>query len=117
MLIADMIHSCSNDEVAQAAVASIGGRFAERVRDAAAKNGLQSGRYVSLVVRDFARRADKKTLVALSGDIAGADQPLLRGLVCVVESRLEEESAPLDDGDDHKFGSSVRWDGVALRIQ
>jgi hypothetical protein len=121
MLIADMIHSCSNDDVAHAAVASIGGRFAERVRIAAARNGLKAGRFVSLLVRDFARRADTKTLDDLSGDIAGADHPLLCGLVRIVEPGLDEEGAHVarldDDEELRQFGPTVRWAGPALRLQ
>jgi len=97
MLIADMIHSCSNAHVAEAAVCSIGGAFAERVAAKAHKNGVRVGRFVAIVVRGFARRASAETLLSLSRKIAGADQPLLRGLVHVVEPALEEGSAFFDD--------------------
>jgi hypothetical protein len=121
MLIADMIHSCSNDDVAQAAVASIGGRFADRVRAAAARNGLKAGRFVSLLVRDFARRADSKSLHALSANMLGADQPLLCGLERLVEPCLDEETpsvARLDDDEElRRYGSSVQWAGPALLLQ
>jgi len=121
MLIADMIHSCSNDKVAQAAVASIGGRFAERVHDAAARSGVNAGRFVSLVVRNFARRADEQTLTVLSGQMAGSDQPLLRGLVRVVEQSLDDGNASVvdfdDDDDVRQFGSVIRCAGSTLRLQ
>ncbi len=97
MVIADMIHSCSNANVAEAAVYSIGGEFAERVHAAARKNGVNSGRFVSIVMRNFGRRASRETLAGLNRKIAGADQPLLRGLVHVVEPALEEEASFFDD--------------------
>jgi hypothetical protein len=97
MVIADMIHSCSNADVAEAAVWCIGGDFAERVHAAARKNGVDAGRFVSIVMRDFARRASKETLAGLSRKIAGDDQPLLRGLVHVVEPALEEGALFFDD--------------------
>ena len=97
MVIADMIHSCSNANVAEAAVYCIGGEFAERVHAAARKNGVNSGRFVSIVMRDFARRASRETLAGLNRKIAGADQPLLRGLVHVVEPALEEDASFFDD--------------------
>ena len=97
MVIADMIHSCSNADVAEAAVCCIGGEFAERVRAAARKNRVNAGRFVSIVMRDFARRASRETLAGLNREIAGADQPLLRGLVHVLEPALEEEASFFDD--------------------
>ncbi len=97
MLIADLIHSCSNEHVAQAAVACIGGHFAERVRYVAGKNGLNAGRFVAIVVRNFARRASNETREALCRKVAGADQPLLHGLRHVVEPALEEGALFFDD--------------------
>ena len=97
MVIADMIHSCSNASVAEAAVCCIGGEFAERVHAAARKNGVNAGRFVSIVMRNFARRASKETLAGLNRKIAGADQPLLRGLVHVLEPALEEDASFFDD--------------------
>ncbi len=97
MLIADLIHSCSNEKVAQAAVACIGGQFADRVRHVAGKNGLNAGRFVAIVVRNFARRANDETRKALFRKIAGADQPLLHGLRHVVEPALEEGALFFDD--------------------
>jgi len=43
MLVSDLIHSCSNEMVAQAALMSIGGRFAERVRFAAQEKEVLLG--------------------------------------------------------------------------
>ena len=97
MVIADMIHSCSNANVAEAAVCCIGGEFAERVHAAARKNGVNAGRFVSIVMRDFARRASRETLAGLNRKIAGADQPVLRGLVHVLEPALEEDASFFDD--------------------
>jgi len=97
MVIADMIHSCSNIYVAEAAVCSIGGAFAERVNAAACRNGVNAGRFVAIVMRDFALRANDETLSGLRQKVAGADQPLLRGLVYVLEPALEEDALFFDD--------------------
>ncbi|MBI1867303.1 MAG: hypothetical protein HYS06_03255 [Methylocystis sp.] len=110
MLIADMIHSCSNDKVAQAAVACIGGHFAERVRAAAHERGLNAGRFVASVMRDFALRANEETRAILQRKIAGADQPLLDGLRQVVEGALEDGPMFFDD-DPQDFGSQFVWSG------
>jgi hypothetical protein len=97
MVIADMIHSCSNDKVAQAAVASIGGSFADRVRVAAQGHGLNVGRFVAAVVRNFARHANGEAREALQRESSKADQPLLHGLRRVVERALENDASFFDD--------------------
>jgi hypothetical protein len=88
MVIADMIHSCSNAHVAKAAVSCIGGVFADRVAVAARKSGMEMGGFVAVLVQEFARAADGDTMMALSRDIAGADQPILQGLARVLEPAL-----------------------------
>jgi hypothetical protein len=120
MLIADMIHACSNAHVAEAAVTSIGGGFAERVAIAANRNGLGVGRFVAAVVRDFARGANDETIFALRQRIAGDDQPLLRGLVCVLEPALEEGAMFFDDEEaDFAFGMlrGDRYRSATTRVQ
>lgn len=97
MLITDLIHSCSNEKVAHAALLCIGGRFAERVREAAHEKGMSVGRFVAFVVRDFARRADDRVREALREKMSGADQPLLKGLRAVLESALEDGALFVDD--------------------
>ncbi|MBG0809033.1 hypothetical protein IY145_06555 [Methylosinus sp. H3A] len=89
MLVTDLIHSCSNDKVAQAATFCIGGVFAERVRAVALENGVSEGRLVAVVVRDFALRADEMERAQLAREMIGSDQPILSGLRRVVEKALE----------------------------
>jgi len=110
MLIADMIHSCSNEKVASAALACIGGPFADRVAAVARKNGLNAGRFVAIIVRDFARRANDEAQAALRERIAGDDQPLLFALRHIVEPALEEGALFFDD-DPHSFGGLVSKGG------
>jgi hypothetical protein len=97
MLIADLIHSCSNANVAEAAVCCIGGSFAERVGAVAVKNGMNIGRFVAAIVRDFGRRANDEAIDALRREIDGTDQPLLQGLVHVLEPVLHEGVSFYDD--------------------
>ncbi len=91
MVILDLINSCSNDKVAQAALACIGGHFAERVRTAAGEKGLSVGKYVVLAVREFASRTDEAAQEALRAKVVRDDQPLLRGLREVLEAALERD--------------------------
>lgn len=93
MLVADMMHSCSNDRVAWAAVASIGGDFAELVAIRAEAEGLSAGDFVSSIVRGFKGRADEAVFAELQGRISGADQPLLAGLRFIVEQALSPYEA------------------------
>lgn len=97
MLVTDLIHSCSNEMVAQAALMSIGGRFAERVRIAAQEKGLSVGRFVAAVVRDFARKADENVREALRERIIGDDQPLLTGLRALIEPALQDSAVSFED--------------------
>jgi hypothetical protein len=97
MLVSDLIHSCSNEHVAQAALMSIGGRFAERVHVVAQEKGLNVGRFVAAIVCDFARRADDGVLEALREKILGSDQPLLKGLRAVLEPALEDGALFIDN--------------------
>ncbi|HXY58651.1 MAG TPA: hypothetical protein VEH76_08725 [Methylocystis sp.] len=99
MLIADLTHSCSNAHVARAAVACVGGEFADRVAAAAEKKGVDVGRFVAAVVRNFARRANRDALRALGRSVENADQPLLLGLVHVVAPALEDDALFFDDED------------------
>lgn len=111
MLIADLIHSCSNDKVAQAALACIGGRFADRVRAAAHEKGMNAGRFVVVVVKTFACRANQDTHRALMQKIAGDDQPLLRGLREVLEPALED-GALFFDAETAGFGNPAVMSGA-----
>lgn len=90
MLIADLIHSCSNEKVAQAALTCIGGRFAERVSVCAREKGMTSGAFVAAVIYRFARRADTASRDALREKMIGYDQPILEGLRALLESALAD---------------------------
>lgn len=114
MLIADLIHSCSNEKVAQAALSCIGGRFADSVRAAAREKGMDVGRFVVIVVRDFARRADAAAQEALREKISGDDQPLLKGLRAVLEPALDDGA--LFFGNETSIGRPYASDATCLGV-
>ncbi|MBI5012361.1 MAG: hypothetical protein HZC06_06310 [Methylocystis sp.] len=96
MVIVDLINSCSNDRVAHAALACIGGGFAERVRAAAEEKGVSVGKFVAMAVREFASRSDEAAQEALRAKVVRDDQPLLRGLREVLQVPLERDPYFLD---------------------
>src|SRR6202047_1553110 len=52
-LIAEIIHTCSHEKVAQAAVASMGSGFAGKVGVTAGANGLSIGAFTARAGREF----------------------------------------------------------------
>ena len=56
-MLTEIIKSCGYAPVAEAAVRSIGGRFAEEVRSTASERGLALGEYAAAMVRCFDRKA------------------------------------------------------------
>ena len=80
MLVGDIINSCSNARVAAAALSSIGGDFAARVRMAAMAADLEPGVFVAQEVIAFAEDADADDFAALDKVMSGADHPILVGL-------------------------------------
>jgi hypothetical protein len=94
MLIADLIHSCSNEKVAEAALCCLGGRFAENVNVAARDKGMSAGAFVVAVVQNFSCQADAATRESLREKIVCDDHPLLEGLRTLLECALGESLMP-----------------------
>lgn len=86
--IEEIVHTCSNEKVAQAAVASLGLAFATRVRNEAESHGVTTGAYVARVVREFGQAADADERRAVHRAMEKADQPILAGLRFILEGRL-----------------------------
>ena len=87
MLISDLLHSCTNDRVAAAAVSSIGGAFASHVQSRADDQGTTMGAYAARLVREFAIGASERDWRDLMLAVSGADHPVLAGLQSIVERR------------------------------
>ena len=88
MLMADILHSCTDEGIAAAAVASIGGPFAAAVRAEASRVGLTVGALTASLVSGFARDASERDWRELSAAMAGADLPVLAGLQAMAERAL-----------------------------
>jgi len=90
-LIAEIIHSCSHEKVAQAAVASLGPDFAGKVGATADAVGLSIGAFTARTVREFGRNVKEEEKQALRAIMARTDQPILTGLQHIL--------LPIVDGD------------------
>lgn len=86
--IDEIVHTCSNEKVAQAALASLGFAFATRVRNEAEGHGVSAGAFVSRLVREFGHAADNCERHAVQKSMERADQPILVGLRAILHSRL-----------------------------
>jgi hypothetical protein len=84
----EIVRTCSNVNVARAALASIGGEFAARFTADASRRDLPSGVLAARMVRAFAIHAadDERRLV--ESVVRGADQPVLVGLRFILASGL-----------------------------
>jgi hypothetical protein len=92
MRLREVIHTCSNDKVAEAALISLGGAFAEIVAVAAARRGVPRGRLVAELARDFERYAGTCVWARAEQAMRGADQPILVGLSVILAHGLLDEN-------------------------
>jgi hypothetical protein len=88
-LIAEIIHTCSHEKVAQAAVASMGSGFAGKVGVTAGANGLSIGAFTARAVREFEKIGGEQEKQALRHAMNGSDQPILAGLQYILEPVIQ----------------------------
>lgn len=87
-LIAEIVRTCSNERVAQAAVASLGSEFAGRVGASASANGLSIGSFTARAVQQFERSVGEKEKQTLREIMRGSDQPILSGLHHILQPTI-----------------------------
>jgi hypothetical protein len=100
MIVREIVLTCSNPNVARAAVLSIGGDFARRFSRDAAERNLTSGVFAAGLVRRFSRHADHGDWEGVGEATRGADQPILSGLRYIldrVRELDESDSDPVED--------------------
>ncbi len=88
-LIAEIVHSCSNEKVAQAAVASIGSDFAGKVSATASAYGMSIGAFTAHAVLQFDRSVGEDEKAVLRQAMRGSDQPILFGLHRILQPVVE----------------------------
>lgn len=84
MLVTDLLHSCANDRVAEAAVFSIGGDFVDFIRAEAEDEGVSVGQFTARAVRAFALAATERDWRDLTSAVRGHDLPVLAGLQLIL---------------------------------
>jgi hypothetical protein len=87
-LVAEIVHTCSNEKVAQAAVASLGTEFANKVDATARLSGMSVGAFAARTVRQFDRSVGERERQALRDAMRGADQPILFGLHQILQPAI-----------------------------
>ena len=80
MIMREIVHTCSNPNVARAALASIGGDFAARFAAEASRRKVAPGVLAAAIVKEFSVRAAEDELGGLDEAARGSDQPILSGL-------------------------------------
>ncbi|SFK44433.1 hypothetical protein [Methylocapsa palsarum] len=92
-LIAEIVHTCSNEKVAQAAVASMGSDFAGRVQVTASAYGMTIGAFTAKTVRQFDRSVGEEQKKDLRAIMRGSDQPILSGLHHILQPAIDTETS------------------------
>ncbi len=92
MLIDELVHTCAHEDVAKAAVFSLGLPFAGQVASAVQFRDVTIGAFVAQAVCRFAATAKEDERRSLEAAMAGKDQPLLAGLHHILVPVLEDES-------------------------
>ena len=79
MIVDEVFYTCSNPELAGAALAAIGGEFSSRFATHASRNNNSPGAHAALMVRAFARAATPQDRADVWWASRGAIQPILAG--------------------------------------
>ena len=93
MIYHEIVHTCSNSYVADAALISLGGDIARVVQDDANRHAMSRGAYAAKLVRDFAREAKDRDALEVAAAARGSQQPILSGLRFILERGLGSEGA------------------------
>ncbi len=93
MIYREIVHTCSNSYVADAAVISLGGEIARTVADVANRHAMSRGDYAAKLVCDFASGASDGDQRDVVNAAHGSQQPVLSGLRYILERGMQPEMA------------------------
>ena len=92
MIYHEIVHTCSNSYVADAALLSIGGDIARAVADDAHRHEMSRGAYAARLVRAFAESADDFEERRVLAAAEGSQQPILSGLRYILERGVHTQT-------------------------
>jgi hypothetical protein len=88
----EVVDSCAIPMVAAAALASIGGGVAAKVRDAAARKGVPDGVLVADLVREFRQHSCPSVVTSAEEAMRRSELPVLTGLQHILAHALIRRS-------------------------
>ena len=91
MILREIVHTCSNAHVARAALASIGGDFAQQFAAKASRRNMSAGVLAAHMVKEFSIKAVDEEWEGVDEAVRGADQPILSGLRYILSLKLCSE--------------------------
>jgi hypothetical protein len=80
VIVHEIVRTCSNIHVADAALASIGGDFAAQFAAEARRRNMSAGMLAAELVKEFSNKAADEERDNVIAAARGADQPVLSGL-------------------------------------
>ena len=80
MIVREIVRTCSNVHVANAALASIGGDFAAQFTAEAQRRNMSVGMLAAALVKEFSIKAADEEHERVAAAARGADQPILSGV-------------------------------------
>jgi hypothetical protein len=90
MILREIVHTCSNANVARAALASIGGDFARHFAADASRRNMPVGVLAASMVKEFSTNAAEEEWDGVDEAVRGADQPILSGLRYILAHGLRD---------------------------
>jgi hypothetical protein len=94
MILREIVHTCSNAHVARAALASIGGDFAQQFAVFASHRNISAGVLAARMVKEFSTKAADEEWDGVDEVVRGADQPILSGLRYILSHGLRASNDP-----------------------
>jgi len=89
MILNEVVRTCSNADVASAALTSIGGKFSENFAGHASRGNFLPGTLAALIVKEFAKNASIEEMADVDAAAHGTDQPLLSGFRHILETAVD----------------------------
>ena len=98
MLMDELIRTCANVRIAEAAVSSLGRNTCAEIEKAAARHDLGVGEYVAGAVLRFSRSGDERAMRVVACAMSQSHEPILAGLQTLLFLTLAKEAKSAQPG-------------------